>query len=137
MASAYLKVAQDLKDRACHACRGTGKTPPNPQLSCTTCYGTGFQSAEATHDVATLRELIGEMMTDFVKTNDSDTLAKNLDRIEAFVTQARVQAIGWTWTEACSQYDKGLDPRNQEVPQLLERADADLNPIADKNARPA
>jgi hypothetical protein len=44
----------------------------------------------------------------------------------------RAEAIGWTWTEACSQHDKGLDPKRFEVPLLLERATADLNPERDE-----
>ena len=40
----------------------------------------------------------------------------------------RAEAIGWTWAEACSQHDKGLDPRRFEVPLLMDKAKADLNP---------
>lgn len=53
------------------------------------------------------------------------------DAIEAVVEllgSVRAEAIGWTWTEACSMHDKGLDPRTFEVPILMDRASADLNP---------
>lgn len=44
----------------------------------------------------------------------------------------RVEAIGWTWAEACSQSDRGMDVRRFEVPLLLDKAKADLNPERDK-----
>jgi hypothetical protein len=44
----------------------------------------------------------------------------------------RAEAIGWTWTEARSQHDRGMDPRNFEVPKLLEMSNADLNPERNK-----
>jgi hypothetical protein len=44
----------------------------------------------------------------------------------------RAEAIGWTWSEACSQHARGLDPRKFEVPLLMDKADADLNPERDK-----
>jgi hypothetical protein len=44
----------------------------------------------------------------------------------------RVEAIGWVWSEACSQHAKGLDPRKFEVPLLMDRANADLNPERDE-----
>ena len=28
--------------------------------------------------------------------------------------------IGWTWAKACSMLDEGEDPRQYEVPELLE-----------------
>lgn len=40
--------------------------------------------------------------------------------------EAREQAIGWAWTEACIQLDNGLDPRGYEMPKLMERAVYDL-----------
>ncbi len=50
------------------------------------------------------------------------------DELEKLLSGVRSDAIKHTWTEACSQYDKGMDPRNFEVPLLLEKAIADLNP---------
>lgn len=46
--------------------------------------------------------------------------------------EVRTEAIGWTWAEACSQHDKGLDVRRFEMPLLLNKAKADLNPERDK-----
>lgn len=49
-------------------------------------------------------------------------------RLVEFLGSVRAEAIGWTWTEACSQYSKGLNPGKYEVPKLLEKAAEDLNP---------
>lgn len=35
-------------------------------------------------------------------------------------------ALGWAWTEACLQLDAGKDPRQHEIPELLERCMRDL-----------
>jgi hypothetical protein len=40
----------------------------------------------------------------------------------------RAEAVGWTWTEACSQHDRGMDVRRYEVPLLLDKVKEDLNP---------
>ncbi len=53
---------------------------------------------------------------------------KCFDKLEALLGGVRSEAIGWTWTEARLQYSKGLDPHRSEIPKLLERALADLNP---------
>lgn len=35
--------------------------------------------------------------------------------------KAATMALGWAWAEACTQLDRGDDPRQWEVPELLER----------------
>lgn len=42
------------------------------------------------------------------------------------VTETRALTLGWTWAEACIQLDRGEDPREQEMPVLLERAEEEL-----------
>jgi len=54
------------------------------------------------------------------------------DELEKLIGEVRVEAVGYTWTEACSQYDRGMDPRNFTIPLLMEKAAADLNPERDK-----
>ena len=54
------------------------------------------------------------------------------DELEKLVGDVRAEAVAHTWTEACSQYDRGMDPRNYTVPQLVEKVKADLNPERDK-----
>ena len=48
--------------------------------------------------------------------------------LTALLTEVRNEALGYAWTEACSQYDKGMDPRNFTVPILVGKAQSDLNP---------
>ena len=50
------------------------------------------------------------------------------DELEQLLRDVRTDAVNHTWTEACSQYDKGMNPKNFEVPLLIEKALADLNP---------
>ena len=54
------------------------------------------------------------------------------DKLTELLGSVRAEAIGWAWTEACSQHDKGLDPKRFEVPLLMDKANADLNPERDK-----
>lgn len=56
---------------------------------------------------------------------DEFSCAKDLVEL---LGEVRAEAIGWTWTEACSQSDRGMDVRRFEVPLLLDKAKADLNP---------
>lgn len=55
-----------------------------------------------------------------------------VEKLVELLGSVRAEAIGWTWTEACSQHDRGLDPRRFEMPLLLDKAKADLNPERDK-----
>lgn len=48
--------------------------------------------------------------------------------------KVRMEAVGWTWTEACSQHDRGMDPRFYEMSNLVKKSLADLNPERDKQA---
>ena len=52
--------------------------------------------------------------------------------IQELVAGVRAEAIEWTWTVACQQHAQGRDPNKQPMPELLERASADLNPERDK-----
>ncbi len=47
-------------------------------------------------------------------------------KLEHYVEQERIMAIGWTHAEACGTLDKGNDPRTANVPEILERAKKDL-----------
>lgn len=53
---------------------------------------------------------------------------KCFDKLQDLLDSVRTEAIGWTWTEACSQYTKGLDPHLTAISQLMIKATADLNP---------
>jgi hypothetical protein len=47
-------------------------------------------------------------------------------RLELYVEQERILAIGWTLAHCCVSLDKGDDPRIQEVPAILSMALEDL-----------
>ncbi len=50
------------------------------------------------------------------------------DELEQLLSDTRSDAVKHTWTEACSQYDRGMDPKNFDIPLLVDKATADLNP---------
>lgn len=50
------------------------------------------------------------------------------EKVVELLGSVRAEAIKWTWSEACSQHDKGLDPKRFKVPLLMDKANADLNP---------
>lgn len=49
------------------------------------------------------------------------------DRLVDYVESVRTQAVGWTWAEACTQLDKGEEPREYDQSELLERSQKELN----------
>ena len=53
------------------------------------------------------------------------------DRLEKLLGAVRAEAVTQTWTEACSQYDRGMDPRNVSIPVLVSRVIEELNPERD------
>ena len=67
------------------------------------------------------------------KTIDSiDKLTLALERhtdLKGLLNKARIEAIGWTWAEACVQLDNGNDPRQYEQGQLIEQATKDLGEL--------
>ena len=107
---------------------------PNERLDCTTCYGTGLTNEEATHDRQSVYQIVSEML-DNPGPGGIYPTSEAYARLEAYVNEVRYQAIGWCWSYACNLHDQGLDPRTQPVPEVYERAKADLNPIADKERR--
>jgi len=53
---------------------------------------------------------------------------KCFDKLTELLSSVRAETVEWAWTEACSQYDRGMDPRRFERSLLLAKATADLNP---------
>ena len=47
-------------------------------------------------------------------------------KLEHYVEEQRLEALGWAHADACVMLDKGLDPRTEEVPGIVERAMVDL-----------
>lgn len=50
------------------------------------------------------------------------------DAICELIAGVRAEAIGWCWVEACNQYSRGMNPGDQNMPELLDKALLDLNP---------
>ena len=44
-----------------------------------------------------------------------------------------IEAIGWTWSQACNLLDSNIDPRNYEIPQLLDDYHRDFDKIENDN----
>jgi len=51
-----------------------------------------------------------------------------VDALVELVEVVRAEAIGWCWVEACNQYSRGMNPGDQNMPTLLDKALLDLNP---------
>ena len=47
-------------------------------------------------------------------------------KLEHYIEGVRAEAIGWAHADACVLIDNDLDPRLQEVPEMLQRAQEDL-----------
>ncbi len=47
-------------------------------------------------------------------------------KLEHYIEGVRAEAIGWTHADACTDLDKGNDPRLQNVLDMLARAKVDL-----------
>lgn len=47
-------------------------------------------------------------------------------RLEHYIEQERMQALGWTHINACMALDKGVDPRTICIPSMIESARKDL-----------
>ncbi len=50
------------------------------------------------------------------------------DKLEQLLGEVRSEAVEYTWREACSQYDRGMDPRNFTISLLVNKSIDDLNP---------
>lgn len=64
--------------------------------------------------------------------NDELPFDELTGKITELMSDARVEAIEWAWNAACQQHAQGRDPNLQKRPQLLEMANADLNPERSK-----
>ena len=82
-----------------------------------------------TTDRAAVCDIISEML-DEPREHGIYRTTRAYNKLEALLSAARLQALGWTWTEACILTDKGEDIRRHEMPELAERIERDLNPPA-------
>ena len=82
------------------------------------------------YDQERVNKIIDKMLDDARSKGiyQSDECIKELTEL---LSEVRHEALGYAWTEACSQYDRGMDPRNFAVPTLIGKAKGDLNPERD------
>ena len=82
-------------------------------------------SVVVTQDRSDICEIISKML-DNPDEHEIYPTTQAYNELEELLKKVRLQAIGWTWAEACCQLDDGKDPRKYEVPELLPRAEKDL-----------
>lgn len=46
--------------------------------------------------------------------------------VQDLIDEAAITAIGWAYADCCATLDRGGDPRDEEMPNVLERARKDL-----------
>ena len=74
------------------------------------------------------RERIGKILDESIGKDLKIDVAQAHAQLVELLGSVRREAVDWAWTEARSQHAKGLDPRKFEVPLLMDKANADLNP---------
>ena len=75
------------------------------------------------------RGMICKIISDMLDNPDEYGIyptSKAYNELERYVEGVRGEAIGWAHANACIDLDNGKDPRQKEVPELLERAMVDL-----------
>src|SRR3990167_10271194 len=50
------------------------------------------------------------------------------EQMLAYANKARYEAVGWCHAFCCASLDDGIDPRGIEVPDILEKAQQQLEP---------
>jgi len=76
------------------------------------------------------RTAICTIISDMFDNVDRDGIyptTKAFKRLETYIEGVRAEAIGWTHADMCVALDKGEDPRLQNCPEMLERAQVDLS----------
>ncbi len=123
---------------ACPRCAGALIVPEGSNAYCVACgWGTSLDQVAEMLELAH-REGFSEdtpegrryvQMSDTLVARMAETIRTGADTIAKLtrqVAEIRGLTLGWAWAEACIQLDRGDDPRQQEMPLLLERADAEL-----------
>ena len=76
-----------------------------------------------------MRTKICDIMSEMLDNPDENGIyqtSKFMSEMEDFGLELRNEAIGWTWTTACTLLDEGEDPRNYDQSQLISDAEQDL-----------
>lgn len=57
----------------------------------------------------------------------TDLIKSAYEKLEDLIREARVEAIGWAYADCCVTLDKGKDPRQTDMSDVLERSYKDLD----------
>lgn len=71
------------------------------------------------------RKIICDVISEMLDNPDHLEIYKTSEvynKLERYIEQERMIAIGWTHADSCIDLDKGNDPRKKEVGGLIERA---------------
>ena len=77
-----------------------------------------------------IRKKICDLMSEMLDNPDENGIyptSKFMWFMEQYVLDTRLEAIGWTWAEACVILDSGKDPRKHDEANLLVDAKKDLD----------
>jgi hypothetical protein len=44
-----------------------------------------------------------------------------MDKMEEYIKSKRIESMAWGHADACADLDRGIDPKNTEIPGMLER----------------
>ena len=76
------------------------------------------------------RKAICKIISDMFESRDENGIYQTstaYTRLEHYIEQQRIEAVGWMHAESCVLLDRGDDPRTTEVPEILEKAQTDLS----------
>ena len=76
------------------------------------------------------RTAICNIMSEMLNSPDKDGIypvSTAYTRLEYYIEGVRAEAVGWTHADNCVCLDRGKDPRLKNVPDMLYRAQKDLN----------
>jgi len=82
-------------------------------------------------DRKAIAKIISKMLDNPSEVGVSPTTTA-FNEIEQYIERARAEAIGWAHADCCVALDNGFDPRQQEISEMLSRAEHDLNNVISK-----
>lgn len=77
-----------------------------------------------------MRTVICDLMSEMIDNPNKHGIyptSKFMSKMEDFCLKMRHEAIEWTWAKACTLLDKGEEPRDFIIPQLIDEAEKDLD----------
>ena len=72
-----------------------------------------------------IAEIFNKMLDTMAQTGIYPT-STAFTELELYIKQQRFITAGWCYSYCCNLLDKGLDPRTEEVPKLIEALQNDI-----------